>query len=124
SSNPGQALWTGIIDDPKAKAVVEPLTAEDMFCGWGIRTLSHKERRYNPIAYHLGTVWPHDNSIIAAGFRRYGFDRAAQRVISGILGAAMRFEHFRLPELFAGFSSADFDDPVRYPVANHPQAWG
>lgn len=70
SSNPGQALWSGIIDRDKAQQTVERLMAEDMFNGWGIRTLSEKERRYNPIGYHLGTVWPHDNSIIAAGFRR------------------------------------------------------
>src|SRR5581483_1666930 len=95
SSNPGQALWTGIIDDPKAKAVVEPLTAEDMFCGWGIRTLSHKERRYNPIGYHLGTVWPHDNSIIAAGFRRYGFDKQAVKVLESIVSVGQHFEHAR-----------------------------
>jgi len=123
SSNPGQALWTGIIDDPKAKAVVEPLTAEDMFCGWGIRTLSHKERRYNPIGYHLGTVWPHDNSIIAAGFRRYGFDKQAVKVLESIVSVGQHFEHARLPEVFGGFSQNDFAIPVRYPVACHPQAW-
>jgi glycogen debranching enzyme len=124
SSNPGQALWCDIADPKKARRTMERLMSDEMFNGWGIRTLATSEKRYNPIAYHLGTVWPHDNSIIAAGFRRYGFDRAAHRVITGILQAAMRFEHFRLPELFAGFSSADFGDPVRYPVANHPQAWG
>jgi glycogen debranching enzyme len=124
SSNPGQALWCDIADPKKARRTMERLMSDEMFSGWGIRTLATSEKRYSPIAYHLGTVWPHDNSIIAAGFRRYGFDRAAHRVISGILQAAMRFEHLRLPELFAGFSSADFDDPVRYPVANHPQAWG
>jgi glycogen debranching enzyme len=124
SSNPGHALWCDIADPKKARRTMERLMSDEMFSGWGIRTLASSEKRYSPIAYHLGTVWPHDNSIIAAGFRRYGFDRAAQRVISGILSAAMRFEHFRLPELFSGFSSGDFDDPVRYPVANHPQAWG
>jgi glycogen debranching enzyme len=124
SSNPGHALWCDIADPKKARRTMERLMSDEMFSGWGIRTLATSEKRYNPIAYHLGTVWPHDNSIIAAGFRRYGFDRAAQRVIAGILQAAMRFEHFRLPELFTGFSSTDFDEPVRYPVANHPQAWG
>jgi len=124
SSNPGQALWCGIADEKKARHTMERLMSDEMFSGWGIRTLATSEKRYSPIAYHLGTVWPHDNSIIAAGFRHYGFDRAAHRVIEGILIAAMRFEHLRLPELFAGFSSSDFDDPVRYPVANHPQAWG
>jgi len=123
SSNPGQALWTGIINDDKSKAVVEHLTTEDMFSGWGIRTLSHKERRYNPIGYHLGTVWPHDNSIIAAGFRRYGFDKQAVRVLESIVSAGQHFDHARLPEVFGGFSQHDFAVPVRYPVACHPQAW-
>jgi glycogen debranching enzyme len=116
-------LWTGIIDDDKAKAVVDHLAANDMFSGWGIRTLSHNERRYNPIGYHLGTVWPHDNSIIAAGLRRYGFDDQAVRVLESIVGAAQHFEHARLPEVFGGFSQHDFAVPVRYPVACHPQAW-
>ena len=123
SSNPGQALWTGIVDDDKSKAVLEHLTTEDMFSGWGIRTLSHKERRYNPIGYHLGTVWPHDNSIIAAGFQRYGFDKQAVRVLESIVTAGQYFDHARLPEVFGGFSQHDFAVPVRYPVACHPQAW-
>ncbi len=123
SSNPGQALWSGIVDDEKAQAVVDHLMAEDMFSGWGIRTLSHNERRYNPIGYHLGTVWPHDNSIIAAGFRRYGFDKQAARVLQSIESAAQSFEHGRLPEVFGGFSQHEFAVPVRYPVACHPQAW-
>ena len=123
SSNPGQALWTGIVDENKAEAVVHHLTAEDIFSGWGIRTLSHREHRYNPIGYHLGTVWPHDNSIIAAGFHRYGFDREAASVLEAIVNAAGYFEHARLPEVFAGFSRADVSVPVRYPVACHPQAW-
>jgi glycogen debranching enzyme len=123
SSNPGQALWTGIIDQSKAASVVRHLIAPDMFSGWGIRTLSTNERRANPIGYHLGTVWPHDNSIIAAGFRRYGFNNEAVQVLDGILEAARHFEHYRLPEVFAGFSRAQFPVPVRYPVACHPQAW-
>ncbi len=123
SSNSGQALWTGIVDETKAGAVAQRLTAEDMFNGWGIRTLSTRERRANPIGYHLGTVWPHDNSIIAAGFRRDGFDREAVQVLDGIVQAARYFEHYRLPEVFAGFSRKQFTLPVRYPVACHPQAW-
>lgn len=123
SSNPGQALWTGIIDEEKAEAVAEHLTGEDMFSGWGIRTLSHKQRRYNPIGYHLGTIWPHDNSIIAAGLRRYGFDEQALQVLDSIISAAQHFEHARLPEVFGGFSQHEFAVPVRYPVACHPQAW-
>jgi glycogen debranching enzyme len=95
----------------------------DVYSGWGIRTLSEKEKRYNPVGYHVGTVWPHDNSIIAAGFRRYGFDQAARQVMKGIFEAATYFPNYRLPELFSGFSREDYEVPVRYPVACHPQAW-
>lgn len=123
SSNPGQALWTGIVDAAKAQAVVRQLMAEDMFGGWGIRTLSTRERRSNPIGYHLGTVWPHDNAIIAAGLHRYGYDEEALQVTEGILQAARHFVHYRLPEVFAGFSRKQFSTPMRYPVACHPQAW-
>jgi glycogen debranching enzyme len=123
SSNPGQALWTGIVDKEKAGRVVDRLMKPDLFSGWGIRTLSYKERRYNPMGYHLGTVWPHDNALIAAGFRRYGYDQAAGRIFLGLLEAAMEFEDYRLPELFTGFSRDEYASPVRYPVACHPQAW-
>jgi glycogen debranching enzyme len=123
SSNPGQALWTGIIDEDKAGRVVQRLMKPDLFNGWGIRTLSYKERRYNPMGYHLGTVWPHDNSLIAAGFRRYGYDEEATRIFVGLLEAAMDFEDYRLPELFTGFGRDEYGQPVRYPVACHPQAW-
>jgi glycogen debranching enzyme len=97
--------------------------SDEMFSGWGIRKLSSKEPRYNPIGYHLGTVWPHDNSLIAAGFRRYGFDLEACRVFTAIVEAAQHFEHYRLPEVFAGFERESYGVPVRYPVACHPQAW-
>ena len=123
ASNPGQALWTGIVDPEKAAKTVKRLMQPDMYCGWGIRTLSEKEKRYNPVGYHLGTVWPHDNSIIAAGFRRYGFDQEARQVMKGIYEAATYFPNYRLPELFAGFSRQDYEVPVSYPVACHPQAW-
>lgn len=123
SSNPGQALWSGIVDQERAARTVQRLMAPDMYNGWGIRTLSAHERRYNPIGYHLGTVWPHDNALIAAGFRRYGFDQEALRVFDGIVSAATHFEHERLPELFAGFERDAYGVPVRYPVADHPQAW-
>jgi glycogen debranching enzyme len=123
SSNPGQALWTGIVDKDKAGRVVDRLMKPDLFSGWGIRTLSYKERRYNPMGYHLGTVWPHDNALIAAGFRRYGYNDAAGRIFVGLLEAAMEFEDYRLPELFTGFAREEYSAPVRYPVACHPQAW-
>jgi glycogen debranching enzyme len=123
SSNPGHLLWSGIADPEKARRMVEKLMADDMFNGFGIRTLSAKERRYNPISYHLGSVWPHDNALIAAGFRRYGFDEAACRIFTGILDAAIHFEDHRLPELFSGFQREEYGVPVCYPVACHPQAW-
>jgi glycogen debranching enzyme len=123
SSNPGQMLWSGIAQPGRAKKTVEHLMSPAMFNGWGVRTLSSQERRYNPVGYHLGTVWPHDNSIIAAGLRMYGFDQDACRIFGGITDAAQHFEHYRLPEVFAGFSRDTFHVPVRYPVACHPQAW-
>jgi glycogen debranching enzyme len=123
SSNPGQALWAGIASPERAASTAERLMQEDMFCGWGIRTLSSRERRYNPIGYHNGTVWPHDNAIALAGFRRYGHVEPALKVMSGIIDAATHFEHDRLPEVFSGFSRSEFAVPVHYPVACHPQAW-
>ncbi len=123
SSNPGQALWTGIVDPNKAKRIADRMMADDMFSGWGIRTLSEHERRYNPVGYHLGTVWPHDNSIIAMGLRHYGLDDCFQRVFDGMLEAASRFEHHRLPELFSGFARNEYGVPVPYPEACHPQVW-
>jgi glycogen debranching enzyme len=97
--------------------------ADDMFSGWGVRTLSTQERRYNPIGYHLDTVWPHDNALIAAGFRHYGCHTEACRIFRGMVEAATHFAHYRLPEVFAGFCKADYGIPVRYPIACHPQAW-
>jgi glycogen debranching enzyme len=123
ASNAGHALWTGIAQPEFARATAERLMQDDMFSGWGIRTLSCRERRYNPIAYHDGTVWPHDNAIAVAGFRRWGCVDAIARVLAGIVDAASHFEHHRLPEVFAGFSRGEFASPVRYPVACHPQAW-
>jgi glycogen debranching enzyme len=123
ASNPGHALWSGIVNPLRAERTTELLMDERMFTGWGIRTFAEGQRRFNPIGYHLGTVWPHDNSLIAAGFRRYGFDGAALRIFSSMLEAAMPFEETRLPEAFAGFPRAAFGAPVRYPVACHPQAW-
>jgi len=123
SSNPGHALWTGIADNDKAQRTIDRLMADDMFSGWGVRTLSEKERAYNPIGYHLGTVWPHDNSILAAGFRRYGRDQEALRIFQGLFDAAFHFHGHLLPEVFCGFSRQEYEIPVSYPVACHPQAW-
>lgn len=123
SSNPGQALWTGIADQDKAERTIRRLMAGDMFSGWGIRTLSSKERAYNPIGYHLGTVWPHDNSIIAAGCRRYGQGQETLRIFHGLFDAAYHFHAHQLPELFCGFDRKQYEIPINYPVACHPQAW-
>lgn len=123
ASNPGQALWSGICDPDKARATANRLLQPDLFSGWGVRTLSSEERRYNPIGYHLGTVWPHDNAIILAGLRRYGFAQQACAIFTGISQASATFTNHRLPELFCGFSRQQYASPVRYPVACHPQAW-
>ncbi len=112
SSNPGQALWTGIAEQDKAERTIKRLMAEDMFNGWGVRTLSSKERAYNPIGYHLGTVWPHDNSIVAAGCRRYRQDRETLRIFQGLFDAAYHFHAHQLPELFCGFGREQYEIPI------------
>lgn len=122
SSNVGHLLWSGIVDDDKAGEVVRNLMSPAMFNGWGIRTLAESEARYNPIGYHVGTVWPFDNSIIAWGLRRYGYGREAARVAAGILDAAIHFDG-RLPEAFGGYDRAETERPVHYPTACSPQAW-
>lgn len=123
ASNMGHCLWSGIVDRDKAAHVARRLLADDMFSGWGIRTLSSEMAVYNPISYHNGSIWPHDNAIIAAGLVNYGFRQDASRVIRGVMDAAGHFPLYRLPELFAGFSRGDDDFPVEYPQANAPQAW-
>lgn len=123
TSNAGHALWSEIADPDKARRTVQRLMAKDMFTGWGIRTLSENEKGYNPIGYHVGSIWPHDNAMIADGFRRYGFHSEALQVFTGILDAATGFAEFQLPELYSGFSKDEYDAPVHYPAACHPQAW-
>lgn len=123
-SNAGHALWAGIADVEKARHVVARLMAPDMFSGWGIRTLSEDEYPYNPIGYHLGTVWPHDNALIARGMKRYGYDEEVERIFEGLFEAASKFDDYQMPELFAGYSKDFAPVPVRFPVACHPQAWG
>jgi glycogen debranching enzyme len=122
ASNMGHCLWTGIIDERNAGSVAEHLMSEQMFSGWGVRTLASNMGLYNPVSYHNGSVWPHDNAIIAAGLMRYGFVEEAHRITAGLLDAAERFEG-RLPELFCGFSREDHATPVPYPRACSPQAW-
>jgi glycogen debranching enzyme len=123
SSNAGHVLWSGIVTAPRARLTGRAVTGPSMFNGWGIRTLAGNEARYDPLGYHLGTVWPHDNAIIVAGLRRYGLDAEAERVFTGLFEAAVDFSGHRLPELFAGFNRTEFETPVPYPVACHPQAW-
>jgi glycogen debranching enzyme len=95
----------------------------DMFSGWGIRTLSAKDTSYNPVDYQVGSVWPHDNAIIVAGMQRYGFTAEALQVFTALMQAATKFDHFRLPEVFAGYDQTFSSTPVKYPVACNPQAW-
>jgi len=122
TSNNGHLLWSGIVDKAKARSVVRHLMSPAMFSGWGIRTLAEGEGRYNPIGYHVGTVWPFDNSFIAWGLRRYGFKKEAAKVAAGILDAA-QFFHGRLPEAFGGYPRELTKHPVQYPTACSPQAW-
>jgi glycogen debranching enzyme len=122
TSNIGHLLWSGIVDDDKAPRVVQHLMSDDLFSGWGVRTMAASEGGYNPIGYHVGTVWPHDNSLIAMGLRRYGYSAEAARLSEGILEAAMHF-HDRLPEAFAGYDREFTHYPVEYPTACSPQAW-
>lgn len=123
ASNAGHCLWSGMVSPERARDVVEQLLRPAMFSGWGIRTYAADQPGYNPIGYHTGTVWPHDASIIAAGFKRYGFDDASNKVVGHMMEAAQGFQDYRLPELFCGFDRSDAHTPVPYPVACSPQAW-
>jgi glycogen debranching enzyme len=122
TSNNGHLLWSGIVDKSKAKAVVRHLMGPRLFSGWGVRTLAEGEGRYNPIGYHVGTVWPFDTSFIAWGLRRYGFKKEAAQLAGGILDAADLFDG-RLPEAFGGYERRVTKYPVQYPTACSPQAW-
>ncbi len=122
SSNNGHLLWSGIVDKSKAKAIAHHLLGPRLFSGWGVRTLAEGEGRYNPIGYHVGTVWPFDNSFIAWGLRRYGFKDEAAEIAAGIFDAAEFFDG-RLPEAFGGYPRQQTKYPVQYPTACSPQAW-
>jgi glycogen debranching enzyme len=122
ASNMGHCLWSGIVDEDKAPSVAAQLLSPELFSGWGIRTLGTTMGAYDPVSYHNGSVWPHDNALIVAGLVRYGFVEEAQKVAGGILEAAERFGG-RLPELFCGFDRGAYDDPVPYPTSCSPQAW-
>lgn len=123
SSNAGQVLFTGIADAAKAKKVVSAMMKPDMYNGWGIRTLSADELRYNPMSYHNGSVWPHDVALIAHGMGKYGFQREAMQLMTGLFEASLVIDLQRLPELFCGMPRRKGEGPTAYPVACSPQAW-
>jgi glycogen debranching enzyme len=122
TSNIGHLLWSGLLDDAEGAATAERLLEGQLYSGWGVRTLGAREAGYNPLGYHTGTVWPHDNSLIAAGLARYGHHEAAGTIAAAMLAAAPYFEH-RLPEVFAGFPRSMTSIPVAFPTASRPQAW-
>jgi glycogen debranching enzyme len=121
-SNIGHLLWSGIVPPKRVDAVVDQLMGDDLWSGWGVRTMSTADAGYNPLSYHNGTVWPHDNSIIAAGLARYARWPEAQRVIQRMLTAAQHFS-YQLPEVFAGLRRSETPFPIAYPTAARPQAW-
>jgi glycogen debranching enzyme len=123
TSNAGQVLFSGIAAPERAERVIRDLMRPSFFSGWGIRTVAREERRYNPMSYHNGSVWPHDNSMIAAGFARYGHKSAIDRVFKGLFDAASYMDLRRLPELYCGFQRGRQRGPTLYPVACSPQAW-
>ena len=123
TSNAGHCLWSGIADAPHAERLARRLMSDDLFSGWGVRTLAAGQPRYNPMSYHDGSVWPHDNAILAAGLARYGFKGHAARILSGLFDAATFLDLSRLPELFCGFPRGPGAGPTPYPVACSPQAW-
>jgi glycogen debranching enzyme len=121
-SNIGHLLWSGIVDERRAATIAEQLMSPQMNSGWGVRTMSDSARGFNPIGYHTGTVWPHDNSLVVAGLVRYGYRQYANRIAVSMLTAARHFE-YRLPEVFAGYTREMTPFPVAYPTACSPQAW-
>jgi glycogen debranching enzyme len=123
ASNPGQLLWTKIVPPERARLVANRLMADDMFCGWGIRTLSSQNSAFAPALYQRGSVWPHDNAIIALGMKRYGAWQQVNRIAEGIFAASAYFAGNHLPELWVGLDRSQTSWPVLYPLANVPQAW-
>ncbi len=123
ASNAGHALFAGVAFPERAPAVVRTLMASSCFCGWGVRTIASTEARYNPMSYHNGSVWPHDNALIAAGFARYGFRREAARIFESLFDVSAYVDLRRLPELICGFPRQQTRGPTFYPVACSPQAW-
>jgi glycogen debranching enzyme len=123
ASNPGHLLFARAVSSEAARRIATQLLAPPLFSGWGIRTLAATERAYNPLGYHTGSVWPHDNALIALGLARYGLDRAVDQVAEGLHAVLQRFPEGRLPELFSGLRRSDGEAVVPYPVACSPQAW-
>jgi glycogen debranching enzyme len=123
SSNPGHCLFTGILDDADANAVADQLMSPELDSGWGVRTLSRSTIAYNPMSYHNGSIWPHDNAIIAEGLRKIGRPKDAHRLMLSMLEVAQFEPDFRLPELFCGFDRDGAKRPIDYPVSCSPQAW-
>jgi len=123
TSNPGHCLFTGIASKDHAAAIARQLDSDTFFSGWGIRTVAEAQLRYNPMSYHNGSVWPHDNALIAAGFAHYHLTQLAAKVLTGLFEASAWFELNRLPELFCGFPRRQGKAPTEYPVACSPQAW-
>lgn len=123
SSNAGQVLWTGIAEPAYAARVAQVLLSHVGFSGWGVRTLANTEKRYNPMSYHNGSVWPHDNALIALGLARYGFMEPALKIMAALFQASIALELHRLPELYCGFERLPGQGPTLYPVACLPQAW-
>jgi glycogen debranching enzyme len=122
ASNAGHCLYSGIVGAKQARMVADTLMTEESFSGWGVRTIAASESRFNPMSYHNGSIWPHDNALIAAGLARYGFKEYALQILSGLFEASL-FVEYRLPELFCGFAKRDGEGPVPYPVACSPQSW-
>jgi glycogen debranching enzyme len=123
SSNAAHLLFTGIASKERAARIAAQVLSPNFFSGWGIRTIATSEARYNPMSYHNGSIWPHDNSMITAGFAHYGLRDYVQPVFEGLLDAAMQMDQHRLPELFCGFRRRPGRAPILYPVACAPQAW-
>jgi glycogen debranching enzyme len=123
TSNPGHCLWTGIANAEHARRVAQCLLEASSFSGWGIRTVAEGEVRYNPMSYHNGSIWPHDNSLIAAGMARYGLMDGVQRVLTAMFDTSLFMDLHRMPELFCGFPNRPGQGPTLYPVACSPQAW-
>lgn len=123
SSNAGHCLFSGIVKEEYARRLADTLMAEHSFSGWGIRTLSKNERRYNPMSYHNGSIWPHDNSMIAMGLANYGFKDKTMQILTGMFDSSINIDLHRLPELFCGFERLPGQGPTLYPVACSPQAW-